>query len=740
MPRRTASIGAHQRRADEFPVLTRLRHLTGPRYGWLVGLPVLGLGWAVAISLAAPRLEQALESSSAAIVAAETGAAPEPWLRVSASGRDLVAKGEPPGPDERDGVLARLAALPGARSVHSDLSLIQEVSPFVWTATRGESDAIALSGSRPAEIGRAALAALVTAELPATTSLSDEARAARGAPPGFPAAAAFALSRLRSLAKGATATLNGTVIEIRGEAISVSAYDALRTAFADPPRGYSFGRLDILPPTVADPRFVVESSAGGGLVLTGFVPSEPARTAIRALAAETADGAFVDDRTQTARGVPGTPDAEALARFALRLAALLRRGEVRFENGRMAVTGDALDSQARDEIAAAMKQSRPDGIGAGALSIAVPPLSPYTIAIRREADSVVLSGHLPDTATRERLLAALQPRFFRERIVDRTRLAEGAPAGLAQSIEAAIPSLATLASGEIAVADSSLSLTGESLYRESAARLGERLPAMLPAAWTSRVAVESRDALERRDGETCKRQFAAETSGAPLVFEPGSALLRAAFYPKLDAIAALAKACPDLRIAVAGHRDPPGTKLSAANPSPEFVVPATASIAKPSAKTATRASPAKAKAPAKTTQKPAAKAKAVQAKPAAVKAETPKTPSAPAKHAAKDAAKDATKAGPARTTPPAATNPVAVGAAGAAPESAKVADKAVVATEKAAEPDLARQRASAILDYLLSAGIPMDRIVLAEATAPGDAGVLFELRPSIAAQGNGPGR
>ena len=694
-------------------MLSRLRPLTGPRYGWLAGLPVLALVWVGAASFAAPSVEQALESAGARIGAEASAGSPEPWLRVSAFGRDLLAKGEAPGPAQEDAALRRLAALSGPRLIRSEVSLIGEASPFVWTATRGDGDAIALSGSRPAEIGRAALAALVTADLPATTRLSDEAKAARGAPPGFPAAAAFSLARLRELAKGGTATLTGSVIEIRGEALSVAAYDALRTAFAEPPRGYSFGRLEILPPTVADARFGVERRPDGGLVLTGHVPSEAARAGIRAVAAETAEGAFVDDRMQTARGLPAVVDADALARFSLRLAGLLRQGEVRFAEGRVSLSGDALDSQAREEIAGLLRDARPAGVGAGSVAVGSSPLSPYKVAIRREADAVVLTGHLPDGAARERLLAALRPRFFRERIVDRTRLAEGAPAGLAEALEAAVPSLATLASGEVAVADSVLTLSGESLYRQSAQRLTDSLPRALPAAWTGRVTVEAPRAPAQSDAETCRNRFASETA-RPLVFEPASAILKTGFYPQLDALAALVKACPGLRIAVSGHVDPPGTRPK---PATDPAVPQTASIAKNAVTKNAAKDGALGKAAAPNASK--------EAKPGA-KPGPPKKPETAAKAAAAHGTVATNAVAP---VPPATSD----GAGTAAPVEDKAETRAAATVASSdltpQEPDLARQRALAILDYLLAAGVPLDRIVVGEASRPAALGVGFEPRP-----------
>ncbi|GJD79355.1 hypothetical protein GCM10007886_13380 [Methylobacterium gregans] len=542
---------------------TRLR-----RVGWLAGLPLLALAWGGATLLAAPRIGARIEAEARDVARLTEDREGEPWLRVAARGRDLVAKGEAPGEAERATVLTRLAALPSPRRIVSEIGLVETAAPFVWSAERTGAG-IALSGNRPAEIGRRALEETLVAALPSGSRLTDEARAARGAPPDFPAAAAYAAAKLSRLARGARVSLTDTVISASGEAVDVAAYDALRGGFGEPPRGYSIGRIDILPPSVSDFRFAVERLPGGGLVLTGHTISENARAEIRKAATEAAAGAFVDDRTRTARGLPPGIEPGALAGAMLALSDLLQSGRVTFENGRVSVAGDALDAQAVGEAETLMRVRLPAGVAAGSVALAVRPLSPYRVSLRREADSVVVTGHLPGPEARERLLAALRPRFFRERVLDRTRLADGAPPNLSSALEAAVPALANLAEGEIAVADANLVLTGESLYRESAERVTESLPRALPAGWTARVAVQPRGTAPRREPESCRTSLDAAWSER-LRFEPGSTALTAAMYPILDAAASLAKACPTLRLAVTGHADPPGAKpQKPAEPAPE---------------------------------------------------------------------------------------------------------------------------------------------------------------------------
>ena len=574
------------------PVLRRL--------GWLAGLPPLVLLWAGVTLLAAPGIGGRVAEEGEAVARTTQDPGGEPWLRVSARGRDLLARGEAPGETERAAVLARLAALPSPRRIVSELGLIEAAAPFAWSAEITGAG-VAIAGSRPAEIGRRAFDEPVAAALPGR-ALDDGARAARGAPPDFAGAVAYAAARLGRLAPGGRVSVTDTVIAASGEAVDVAAYDALRGAFVEPPPGYSIGRVAILPPTIGDFRFAVERVAGGGLVLSGYTVSEAARAEIRRAAELVADGAFVDDRTQTARGLPKGVEPQALANAMLQVAGLMARGRVAFADGRVSAEGDALDGQAVGEASAMVRTRMPAGVAAGRVDLAAVPLSPYRVSIRREGERVSLGGHLPDAEARARVLGLVEPSFFRERILDRTRLAAGAPADLNAALGAALPVLAGLAEGEIRVADRSLTLTGTSLYRESAARAGEALRRGLPPGWSATVAVEPRDPGPRQDAQGCRAGVEAALAKARPSFAPGSIALDPGMYPTLDAVAALARACPGLRIAVSGHADPPGAKparveeakpadtkpAEAAEPKP---APSRPKGAKPAASPATKPAP-----------------------------------------------------------------------------------------------------------------------------------------------------
>ncbi|MCJ2131817.1 BON domain-containing protein [Methylobacterium sp. E-045] len=653
------------------------------KFGWACGLPGLALIVGVATPLLAPRMERRLDDRAGAVVRATTEAGLEPWLRLTVRGRDLIAAGEAPDEAGRVAALDRLKRLPGLRHVVGRIGIVEDASPFVWTATRTSPERIELSGSRPVEIGPSALAAKLAPELPSETRIIDQAKAARGAPPDFSAASAFALEQLKPLAPGASATIADTTVSFSGEALTVAGYEEVRQALSYPPTGFTMGKVDIRPAAIPDFQFAVTRERGGNLVLSGNVVSEAAREDIRAMADAAADGASVDDRMQTARGLEEGIDPTTLSRFAFRISSLLQDGRVTYADSRLSVSGTALDGQAIGEIDALLRDGRPSGTRAGPVDLAAMPLSPYRFMVRRESDAVTLTGHLPDSVTRDRILATLRPRFFRERIVDKSRVAEGAPADLAGAVEAGITSLAMLATGEIRLSDRSLALTGNSLYRESAGRYETDLARRMPAGWRVQAEVKPPPGTTSDDPAACRSSFERATQGSRLVFAPGSVTLRAEFYPTLDAVASAAKACPGLRIEVIGHGDPAGV-AGAPKPALDAGVENTASVDSGKARDGDKVT-----------------------KPATAKADKPAVKPADPKPASVKDGKD-------KATRDKATRDKAAGDKAAKEKDAK-ADAPKEAKPAEPEPDLARQRALVVVEYLLQAGIPADRIVAAPA-------------------------
>ncbi|ACL56472.1 OmpA family protein [Methylobacterium nodulans] len=552
--------------------------------GWLAGLPCLAALWVGAMHHAEVGLDAALTAPAEALAAATSGEAGEPWLRVERRGRDFVAQGDAPSAAEREAALDRLREIPGARRIVDRLDIVAEQTPFVWTAHRRSEERIDLRGYRPAEVKRADLSGRLAPLLPDTVALHDAARAARGAPSGFAEAAAFLMSQVARLAPGATAGLQDHTLTLEGEAATVEDYEAVRAALASLPAGFDLGAVSLAPAVVQPFAWSATRRPDGSIRLDGYTVSEADRAAILAAARRLSNGAPVEDAMRTARGLPAGIESRALIERAFAALALVRDGAVALDGATLSVRGAAIDAQAVREADALTTGSLPEGLSPGRVDLTASPVQPYRVGIRRDAEAVTLTGHLPDAETRAALLAALRPQFFGERIVDRTRLSDGAPAGLLAVLRAASVPLGQLARVEVTVTDQVLRLTGESLYAESARRLtasGERL---VPAGWRAEVSVRAKDEAPAFDAATCRTAFAERIEPRTVRFAPGSADLQADFYPTLDDLATLARTCPGARIEVAGHDDPPGTVPPAKPPAPKPSAPKPAKSAKGKAK------------------------------------------------------------------------------------------------------------------------------------------------------------
>ena len=657
---------------------------TARALGWSTGLPLAAVTATLAIALLEPRLDVRHAEVADAVVRGLATPGAEPWLTLSWSGRDARAEGEAPGENERAAARRALAELPDLRILDDRIGIVTRAAPFTWRATRMDSATFATEGNRPAEIGRTAFATRLVSTLPpGGARLLDDTRAARGSAPGFADWATYALGLVAHLAPGGRAVLTGDALTLHGSLGTPDAAAELRAALATPPPGLTLTEAALEPPRV-EPYLWSVTRGAEGLRLDGFVPSEAARAQLVVALREAAEGAPVEDRAALARGLSARVDAAAFARLVGGVLGLLAEGRIGLEGERLSVSGVAVDEPAVPEIARRLEVELPSaGLRRGTLAVGTRPIAPYRVAIRREADRVILAGHLPDPAVRDALLDAVRPRFFGERIVDRIRFAGQAPDGLAAALTTGLDALALLATGEVVAEDRTLTLVGESLYRGPARRL--RTAALpLPPGWRQAVTVRGPEEPDALAPATCRDRLRRASAGAPLRFAPGSADLEAAAYPLLDAVASLARDCPGLRVEVAGRPDP-----AASTPVPK------AEAAEAERKTA----------PPET---------------AAAGTEPPWSP-APTTVASKGVPpKGMASRGPASKEAKPAV---------AAPRGETEQDARARAEAQAA--DLPQRRALAVVDYLLKAGVPSERAIAVP--VPADAGdeaaqVVFVLR------------
>jgi hypothetical protein len=131
---------------------------------------------------------------------------------------------------------------------------------------------------------------------------------------------------------------------------------------------------------------------------------------------------------------------------------------------------------------------------------AVAPEGPYRLSLRREAGALVLTGFVPDAAVREELASLARERFFQERVVDETRLANGAPPRFLGAARFALDQLSQLASGEAMIAGGSLRLQGEALYAQTAEEIERKVKRKPPAGFKGSAEIRTRE-VEAGEGQ-----------------------------------------------------------------------------------------------------------------------------------------------------------------------------------------------------------------------------------------------
>jgi hypothetical protein len=123
-------------------------------------------------------------------------------------------------------------------------------------------------------------------------------------------------------------------------------------------------------------------------------------------------------------------------------------------------------------------------------------LGPYRFSARREAGTLVLSGTVPDAATRDDIVRLAREQFFHERVVDETHVAAGAPPRFRDGARLALGQLAQLASGEATLAGTSLRIRGDALYAQAAEDIRHKTGRNAPAGWAASAEIRTRSAEE----------------------------------------------------------------------------------------------------------------------------------------------------------------------------------------------------------------------------------------------------
>jgi outer membrane protein OmpA-like peptidoglycan-associated protein len=312
----------------------------------------------------------------------------------------------------------------------------------------------------------------------------------RGAPERFESAVDYAIDALGRMSEG-HATVQGTVITLEGRAATLPDYTAVQTALQlGAPQGLILGAVTIKPPMATTFTFAAEKSGDGTYSLSGYVPSEQVRQALRDSLPEGADDQLVL--------ADGSPEGFAeKAGQAIDVLALLDSGKVSYDGLSWTISG-AVD--APPKAVAARQAFDAAGLRAAGWSYevalpkaqveaAVPIIDPYAWRAQKSADgSLLISGFVP-TEQFKRFVEV----HAGGKVVDSSGVGAGAPEGFVRDAIAGLDALMGMQQGSISLAAGNWTLTGNVAGGTERHAVESRLMAATDtSAW--HVAIQAADA------------------------------------------------------------------------------------------------------------------------------------------------------------------------------------------------------------------------------------------------------
>lgn len=447
--------------------------------------------------------------------------------------------------------------LPAAVSLGPVNVLPARADPFVWSADF-DGKSVNLAGFVPNDIVRQTLLATLRATLPGV-AIDDGTAIASGEPAGFAGAATFAVAALEHLKSGG-ATLDGLALDVSGDARSVDDHEALLSSLAGPfPKGMTVVASEVTAASVS-PYWWRAEKADGAVTLSGYVPTAAARDDAAATARTLFDGAAaVENRIRVATGEPRMDWIGAI-NFAMGELAGLERGSVTVGDKTYEIEGEARSGDAYAAIAGTNAKTLPASLELKRAEVTPPGVSPYRFVAERRGGGLVISGHVPDEASREAIFAAAHHKFGAVEIVGDLIYASGAPAGYVDAVSAALQVLSRVAGGRAEIADAALSVSGFVFQPAAVDDIADTIAGALPDGF----AVAENTLATRQGGqpvaaERCSELLRAALKTGRIEFDGNKAGIAGDSYGLLDRVSASVARCPDASIEVGAHSDSEGS-------------------------------------------------------------------------------------------------------------------------------------------------------------------------------------
>jgi OOP family OmpA-OmpF porin len=294
------------------------------------------------------------------------------------------------------------------------------------------------------------------------------------------------------------------------------------------------------------------------VILGGSSPLPASKGKLLEAARAALGGVEVVDQMQLARGAPPRFDNAAL--LLVDQIGKLKDGKITISDTKVSLSGMARDLGGREAIAAALK-NLPEGFTVVANDVKAPP---YVFQAYKDpvAQTLTLTGYVPDNNVHAAIAAAAGRKFFSEKVVDNLKASIGAPTSFVNAVVPALGALSRLSTGTLVVTDREVKLSGDALYDAAVAQIRAGLARDFPQGWQAKADISVKPAAAPVDPTVCQQLFSESLAKGKIRFESGRATIDPDSAGLLDRLIEIAMRCPTADIEIAGHTDADGEDAS----------------------------------------------------------------------------------------------------------------------------------------------------------------------------------
>ena len=407
--------------------------------------------------------------------------------------------------------------------------------PHTWTIT-SSGERVTVAGHVPDEDAYEKMMQQVQGRWP-DVRVDDASEFASGAAPGWAQAVELVISQIGRMTKGNASIVDNRLI-VEGETTDPAIAQEIKTLLNRRlPQGFrvtsniTWKQKPVAVPRVSPHIWVAEKSKDG-IELSGFVPGEDARNTILRRVNAGQLGRQINDRMNLGQGKIKPKSWERIAGFGLEQLARMETGIVRLSDGDMWISGTAGTIEDYEKLLAAFNRL-PKGLAVKQREIFPPKIDAYAWRSDYHANSLTLSGNVPDPAFRRKVLSAARNYFPGAAIVDRMEYGSGAPDEWQGAVLTSLAELSRLDRGNVVLWRNELDLQGWALTEKISDSIQVNLRDKLTPNYTFRTNI--RVVVEQPDVARLNEEDGIEAQGSKFDEEEenGSVQKKRGFFSRL---------------------------------------------------------------------------------------------------------------------------------------------------------------------------------------------------------------